>query len=150
MRIYILELDIKKQNKSIIDNINCYKYNKSINRFYTDEGIYKYKNNDYIKYNVRDCDTEKYNTDKYTIIIDKSKLIKENDYYQIEPKHVYHSITKNIYQNKYNPIQLIIENDNYTNEIHDIYFKINDKKNSLSINEMRDYIDTFLSILNFY
>jgi hypothetical protein len=143
MNIFIKNIYPNKYNNlyKLVDNLLLIKKFNYID-IYSEDGLFRVKNNILYKLLPIDNPTEIYNS---IYLIDKSKY----DYqtaYSIPHDH----ITCNCYQEEYklmkkSIVTLIIQYEN--NNIFNIYFNVNDnysKIDQIIINE----IDTFLSILN--
>lgn len=148
MKIYIPSLEIEK-NKNICNKLSDYLINtRNIEIFYTEKGIYNYENNAYVKYIPIDKDIEEYNINNYVFLIDKSEWKIIDKYYNIEPNYIYNSIKEKIFNYNNSTINCVIEIDNMSDNIIDIYFTLDDNK--INLKTIKKEIHTFLSIMNFY
>ena len=145
MKIYFKNLDLNKLNLNKLEEYKKHIYHNDI--LYSDEGIFKIKNNKIIKLKPQD-ETLIYDTfENYEIVIDNSYYKDHYEVYQLPYDHI------NIIQNKYiyklrdnAPISLeIIKNDN---TIKEFYIKI---ENETSKDQIQNYINkeeiiSFLSL----
>ncbi len=83
---------------------------------------------------------------KYEILIDKSKWIKHDEYFQIQKKHFHIKNTQTIYKlNNKSVLKLIIEEEN--NCITNLFFKTDE---IIDIEMIKNDMITLLSCLNLY
>lgn len=146
MKIYFKNLDLNKLNLNKLEQYKKHIYNN--NFLYSDEGIFKIKNNKIIKLKPQDEPLIYDTFEEYEIIIDNSFHKEHYEVYQLPYSHI------NIIQNKYiyklrdnAPISLeIIKSDNI---IKEFYIKI---ENETLKDQIQNYINkeeiiSFLSLL---
>jgi hypothetical protein len=146
MKIYFKNFDLNKLNLDKLEQYKKHIYNN--NFLYSDEGIFKIKNNKIIKLKPQDEPLIYDTFENYEIIIDNSFYKEHYEVYQLPYNHI------NIIQNKYiyklrdnAPISLeIIKNDN---TIKEFYIKI---ENETLKDQIQNYINkeeiiSFLSLL---
>ncbi len=143
MKIYI---NLKSVDYKILEKLNPYlKSSKNINTIYSDDGIFRLINNKLMKLKIVDEKVIEDKIDGTSIVIDKSKILIDAEYYQLPMHHFNESITEYTYElNKNAYIKLIIKfNDK---EFNDLYFILKDDSKVIGVNN--DF-HTFLSLLNF-
>ena len=137
MKIYI-----ENTSKICLNNIKDYKTtSKKFNYIFSDEGVFKYTNDDIYQLNIIDGDIQKFNYNNITLISDTSKFIISNKSYQIPVKHKIENICVNFYELRPKAlVKLVIEYEQ--DIIKHIYFLTN-----VDFKNIKEDIDTFLSLL---
>ena len=141
MKIYIENTPIN----IYLNNIENYKtHNKTYNYIFSDEGIFKYTDDDIYHMNIIDDNITKFKHNNISFISDSSRIIIKNKSYQIPIKHKVENISADFYELRPKSlVKLVIEYEK--DKIKHIYFLTNaDFKN------IKEDIDTFLSLLKIY
>lgn len=143
MRIFIDSVNIKHIPR---DNISQYISGESKRSLvYSESGIFKLMSNKIIKVRIHDNNTQKIKLHNYTLILDKSEVKNEEEYFQIPVEHfVEHSKITTYELTPKASVKLNIETVDGT--IKDMYFTTDKSINSIGI---KDDIITFLSLLKF-
>ena len=138
MKIYIENTPI---NIYLKDIENYKTHNKTYNYIFSDEGIFKYTNDDIYNMNIIDGNIIKFKHNNIPLISDTSKFIVKDKSYQIPIKHKVENISADFYELRPKAlVKLVIEYEK--DDIKHIYFLTNaDFKN------IKEDIDTFLSLL---
>ena len=137
MKIYIE--NISKINLNQIDNYKI--KNIKYNYIFSNEGIFKYTDNELYQMNIIDGNIKRYQCNNVWLISDTSRLEIKDKSYQIPTKHKIENISAVFYELRPKSlVKLVIEREQ--NIIKHIYFLINaDNQN------IKEDIDTFLSLL---
>tara|TARA_A100001015_G_scaffold309707_1_gene409662 strand:+ start:6996 stop:7448 length:453 start_codon:yes stop_codon:yes gene_type:complete len=146
MKLFINILNINFLNiNTILKDLEKYKYKtNNISLIFTENYILQNIHNCIYKVNIIDSNTEILKYNKYDIICDNSKFIKEEEWYQIPYNHILNN-TKQIYYRLREKaiISLVIEKDDINNLIG-CFFYTNEK---LVTSSMIQDINSFLSLL---
>lgn len=143
MKLYIEDYDMKKLLKKIKTISKKIPPNKkSIEIFYSEQGMYEVTSNDVFKLNIENEKTQRFIENGFKWITDESILLREN-VFQIPVEHIKVNLTQFIFSLEPNSkVKFIIEFlENQENNIVDFYFDI--FKNDIPWQE----INVFLSML---
>lgn len=155
MKIYLENYDIRDLSKRLKNLDKYYKKTEKYTEIFSEEGIYYINDSSIYKItNIKDDEIEKANNlyNKYSILIDRSKFMKEN-VYQVPYKetNIETNIVVFIYSIHNSKLQLRVEgryeNNNFMNNNENKYYEF------LPINFyftdfIIDEINVFLSVLN--
>ena len=143
MRIFIDYENIKHIPR---DNISQYISGETKRSLvYSESGIFKLMSNKIIKVRIHDNNTQKIKLQNYTLILDKSEVKNDEEYFQLPVEHfVEHSNITTYGLTPKASVKLNIETVDGT--IKDMYFTTDKSINSIGI---KDDIITFLSLLKF-
>tara|TARA_Y100000389_G_scaffold188065_3_gene210143 strand:+ start:7257 stop:7682 length:426 start_codon:yes stop_codon:yes gene_type:complete len=140
MRLFIEHLNIDKITLSLLEKYKCNE--EKLKFIFSEKGIIKVEKN-LIQYDIKNIDTHKIYMDNYNVICDKSEFIRGNKIYSFPKLHFFDTINVTKYALRPKAtIQFVHEINN--NNINTCYFE--SKENPLNV---KDDIDTFLSLLNF-
>ena len=138
MKIYI---NLKSVDYKKLEKLKPYlKSSKNINTIYSDDGIFRLINNKLMKLKIIDEKAIEDKIDNVNIVIDKSKLIVDSEYYQLPMNHFNESITEYTYElNKNAYIKLVLKFNE--REFNDMYFILKDDSKVIGINN--DFIRSY-------
>lgn len=149
---YIQEINLDTLNKkNIIEKLKKkISYNESVEQsILAPDGLYKIKNEDIIKYRI--VNKNHYIVEnflkKYTLFFTKNHYIKDNHIqYNIPYNHCIHTFIRLYFYNAdYSKNKMVIDIDNTSNKIFNIYFTSNEDENDFIFQED---ISLYLDLLN--
>ena len=149
---FIQEINLDILNKkNIVEKLKKkLLYNESTEQsILTFDGLYKVKNEDVIKYKI--VNKKHYIVqdflDKYTLFFSKNHYIKDNNIqYNIPYEHCIHTFIRMYFYNAdYSKNKMIVDIDNTTNKVVNLYFTSNEDENDFIFQED---ISLYLDLLN--
>ena len=143
-RIFFKHINIEDIDEDVISN---YKTNQTIKKMiYSSEGIFELRENSICKMMPKDDNIDNFNSPNSKFLIDKSKWVKGDVWYQIPFDHIYVISYKVVYRlSPKSMVDCIIEK-NEQGEIIDFYMET---EYSINVKGIKEDILTFLSTLNF-
>ena len=145
MNLYINILNINNLKNNIINNLDEYKCKvNNLSLIFTEKYILQNIHNSIYKISIIDEPIKTLNYNDYNIICDSSKIIKQEQWYQIPYNHITVNTTKYYYQLRDKAlVNLVIEKNN--NNIVSCYFYT---KETLITDSIIEDINSFLFLLN--
>tara|TARA_B100000902_G_C27232767_1_gene875775 strand:- start:246 stop:701 length:456 start_codon:yes stop_codon:yes gene_type:complete len=147
MNLYVNIININNLNNNncFLNDLDTYKFKtNNISFIFTENFILQNINNRIYKIKIIDEDIKYTKCENYNIISDKSKFIKEEEFYQLPYNYIIFNTKKIYYQLRENAIvNLVIE----LNENQDIVSCFFYTKEKLITNSMIEDINSFLSLL---
>ena len=144
MNIQISNIDFNKINSALIKKYFVKQNN--ITHIFSEANILELRNDGVWRILPEDLPIINVTIGKYEMLIDKSKWIKEETWFQIPTKHIHIKTNQLIYKlNKKSLVQLVIEEEKEL--ITNIFFKTDE---IIDIAMIKKDIITFLSILKLY
>jgi hypothetical protein len=149
---YIPEIKLKDLNKkNIIQKLkkNLLFHEDNLQYILAFDGVYKIINGDIIKYKIIDKDyyiIENF-LDKYSLLYTNKFFLKDkNIQYKIPYDHELHTFMRiYFYHAEYSKNKLVVDINDTTNQITDIYFVSNEKENDYNFKED---MSSFIEMLN--
>lgn len=148
MNVYILDFKAKI-NKNILMIEKLFEKKINYKDIYSDEGIFRIKNNIVYKLIPQDFPCEKYKFNNINFIVDKSKYLLVEDIYCIPYKNIVYNIEEVRYRvNSKSKVELVIKYNNLY--VMDIYFYVNEENLSNNCkNNILEYFPLLSNILEY-
>jgi len=138
MKIYIENI-----SNIYLNNIESYKTtSKTDNYIFSNEGIFKYTDNEIYNMNITDGDISRYQYNNIWLISDSSKIIIHKKVCQIPIKHKVENTLTNFYELRPKALVKLVIEYNEQDDINNVYFLTN-----TDFRNIKEDIDTFLSLL---
>tara|TARA_B100000282_G_C31585991_1_gene423388 strand:+ start:106 stop:555 length:450 start_codon:yes stop_codon:yes gene_type:complete len=145
MNLYINILNINNLNSSIINDLDEYKLKTTnISLIFSENLILQNIDNCIYKINILDEPIKIINCEKYNIICDSSKFVKDGEYYQIPYNYLTLNTKKYYYQLRNNAIVNLVIEKNEKNDVVSCHFHT---KECLITDSIIEDINSFLSLL---
>ena len=146
MNLYINILKINNLKNNIINHLDEYKYKvNNLSLIFTEKYILQNIHNSIYKISIIDEPIKTLNYNDYNIICDNSKIIKQEQWYQIPYNYITVNTTKYYYQLRDKALVNLVIEKNDNNNIVSCYFYT---KETLITDSIIEDINSFLSLLN--